>query len=936
MFWARLAILLAVLLSSVVAELFGGQDYVGSAEQLAELERITADAQAKRAQHAADLLKQASEPAISALSASIDKNNHVTQGSLDRANEIVDAALAQWTSSYQKYILNPRKGSFKAGQGNSTKVKRRSPEVIRQLTTREEEVLSSAALLAEVEAAEKARNGTLHRDYTSKVPSDLFDRGTANSTVKRENIKTFWLEQLPAGDHGHAPFAGDPKYKVVFRNVKDYGAKGDGVTDDTKAINKAITDGKRCGADCLSSTTKPALVYFPGGTYLVSSTIIGYYQTQLVGNPNDRAVIKAASKFVGKDGTSGIISSDVYIDEGHGQKWYLETSNFYRQVRNLIIDIMDVKAENASCFHWQVAQATSIENVACYMSAQKDNTQRGIFCENGSGGWMANLEFQNGQIGIYGGEQQFTSYAMSFISVKTAVQLIWDWGWTFRSLYIGGADVAFKLFDDGGARGVGSVVIQDATISNCKTGVLTLPQKPGAKSGTTNVVLEMVAFDKVGKPVADTDGKVLLSGSDPIELTGTWSIGNVYVQGPSRANTMGDVIYNSGAQLPDTNRPGPLISDAKGTAWSSRWYRFQRKPQYQDLDVNSFINVMDYGVKGDGVTDDTKGFKAVFDFVFRRGGVIFIPHGVYLISETLEVSVGVRVVGECWSQLMAKGSAFSNLKEPKVFLRAGIPKTGSIGLVEMSDLIITTKGVASQFAGVEWNIQGVPGFDDAPGMYDVHFRIGGATGTDMQVSQCPQGKGTECKAGLMLMHITPQGSGYFQNVWVWVADHDIDDEFNDRINIHVARGWLIESTKPTWMYGTASEHAVLYQYSFNNARTVGAGMIQTESAYFQGMNGIRSPAPYQDSLGQWPGDPVYPEGGCVNGTIGCDSSWAVVMLNSSSIVVDGAGLYSWFNAYDESCVDSWNCQESLVQIGRGSGDIAIKNLITIGSNHMVS
>lgn len=61
------------------------------------------------------------------------------------------------------------------------------------------------------------------------------------------------------------------------------------------------------------------------GTYLVSSTIIGLYQTQLVGNPNDRAIIRAASKFVGKDGTSGVISSDVYIDGGGGQKWYLET-----------------------------------------------------------------------------------------------------------------------------------------------------------------------------------------------------------------------------------------------------------------------------------------------------------------------------------------------------------------------------------------------------------------------------------------------------------------------------------------------------------------------------------------------------------------------------------------------------------------------------------
>jgi hypothetical protein len=82
---------------------------------------------------------------------------------------------------------------------------------------------------------------------------------------------------------GSAPFAQKTDYRI-WRNVKDYGAKGDGKTDDTAAINRAIADGGRCGPDCGTSTIVPAVVYFPSGKYLVSSPIIQYYNTQFLGD----------------------------------------------------------------------------------------------------------------------------------------------------------------------------------------------------------------------------------------------------------------------------------------------------------------------------------------------------------------------------------------------------------------------------------------------------------------------------------------------------------------------------------------------------------------------------------------------------------------------------------------------------------------------------
>ncbi|KAK0458522.1 pectate lyase superfamily protein-domain-containing protein [Desarmillaria tabescens] len=115
----------------------------------------------------------------------------------------------------------------------------------------------------------------------------------ANGTSTGE---PFWLEVIK--HQGSSPFNPDPGSYQVFRNVKDFGAVGDGQNDDTEAINNAISFGGRCGGgECISSTTTRAIVYFPAGTYLVSESIIAYYATQLIGDPNNPPTLLASDSF---------------------------------------------------------------------------------------------------------------------------------------------------------------------------------------------------------------------------------------------------------------------------------------------------------------------------------------------------------------------------------------------------------------------------------------------------------------------------------------------------------------------------------------------------------------------------------------------------------------------------------------------------------------
>ncbi len=86
------------------------------------------------------------------------------------------------------------------------------------------------------------------------------------------------------------------KLNGAFIDVQaDYGAKGDGATDDTTAINNAITAAATMGA---SVGAGGATVYFPPGVYLHSGTIVGKSQVRLLGAGRWATVLKRSADVV--------------------------------------------------------------------------------------------------------------------------------------------------------------------------------------------------------------------------------------------------------------------------------------------------------------------------------------------------------------------------------------------------------------------------------------------------------------------------------------------------------------------------------------------------------------------------------------------------------------------------------------------------------------
>lgn len=135
--------------------------------------------------------------------------------------------------------------------------------------------------------------------------------GNGNTWTGNSQILTEWSDNAELITHVYTGYTGvsantavtgSPTVRTLNSilndtvNVRDYGAIGDGVTDDTAAIQQAISDEwARISLNPSALQQSRNAIYLPAGTYLINSSLLLYPYITLYGDGPGKSTIQMSS-----------------------------------------------------------------------------------------------------------------------------------------------------------------------------------------------------------------------------------------------------------------------------------------------------------------------------------------------------------------------------------------------------------------------------------------------------------------------------------------------------------------------------------------------------------------------------------------------------------------------------------------------------------------
>ncbi|RYO82679.1 hypothetical protein DL766_008242 [Monosporascus sp. MC13-8B] len=290
-------------------------------------------------------------------------------------------------------------------------------------------------------------------------------------------------------------------------------------------------------------------------------------------------------------------------------------------------------------------------------------------------------------------------------------------------------------------QGTGSITVLDSHFNRVPYAITVAHQEHQYPS----IVLDNLLVENSESVVLISGGEALLPGSGGPLWFNSWMSGYQVLPDGYSGRRTGFI----GAK---PNKPTALPGGQGG-------YFYRSKPQYGS---GGLVVATEHGISNDATGDQTNAINALLRG--NVGSTIFFPGGVYLVKGTVEIPAMARV---------------------------GQP--GDSGVIEISDMLFTTKEGTAGCILMEWNVH--ESHQGSAAIWDSHFR----------------------------------------SLFTSVA------------------AFLSSRMAPTWFWGGGSEHAQLYQWQLLGASNIVMGHVQTEAPYYQ--DNPTALEPY--TVAEWPADPGF-------------------------------------------------------------------------------
>jgi glucan 1,3-beta-glucosidase len=181
-------------------------------------------------------------------------------------------------------------------------------------------------------------------------------------------------------------------------------------------------------------------------------------------------------------------------------------------------------------------------------------------------------------------------------------------------------------------------------------------------------------------------GETVLDGSSGPLYFNSWAQGYQYLPSGGSGKLTGFIN--------PAPKKSPNLLDGSGA------YFTRSKPQYETVGAGSIVVATSHGVSNTGSGDQSGAINSLL--AGNVGSVIFFPAGIYMVTNTVKIPVGSKIVGSGWSQIMGTGSNFQNAASPTVMVQVG--NAGDSGVIEISDMLFTVKGPTAGAILMEWNV----------------------------------------------------------------------------------------------------------------------------------------------------------------------------------------------------------------------------------------